>query len=1616
MLEKTLKKGEIPTVEQVQDIVEKTLIEEGHAKTAKAYILYRKQHQDIREIGGLLKDIDIVDGYLSMMDWKVQENSNMAYSLQGLNVYATENIISHYWLNKIYPPEIGEAHTKGSYHIHDLGTLGAYCVGWDLKDLLLLGFRGVSGKIESKPAKHFSTALMQVVNYLYTLQGEAAGAQALSNFDSLLAPFIRYDGLSYKDVKQEMQKFLFNMNVPTRVGFQSPFSNCTLDLTVPKYMMDEPVIIGGELKDDTYSDFVDEIGMFNRAFAEVMYEGDAKGRPFTFPIPTYNITKNFNWDDDSLDPIWDMTAKYGAPYFSNFINSDMKPEDARSMCCRLRLDNRELRKRGGGLFGANPKTGCYDEKTEVLTENGWKFFKDVNKNEKVFTLTKNNEIKLHKPIRFFEYDYDNEMYHFKTRSLDLLVTPNHRMLVDNTWTKERKFVEAKDFKPNTHRIPKRGIWNCSKKKFFELPPVSILGGSGPTSRFSDEEIEDIKLEKRNGKSIYQLAKKYNCNPVTIHNICKNSKYGNRERVRVRYETSPLKIKIDNWLKFFGFWLAEGSTDNEKIAKSHGYRTVISQVNKQKRKEIMKVLDSLPFNYTLEDETYFVICNKQLWSYLRQFGDKYTKFIPREIKELDRKKLKILFDWMVKRDGYIRKSNGQINYWTASKKLADDIQEIVMKIGWLATIKAENRNVSNIKGRKVTSGTVYTIGVHRKSKHFRLRENSIFKKHYKGKVYCLEVPNHTLYVRRNGKPCWCGNSIGVVTINMPQIGYLSKDDNEFFERLDKLMELAKQSLEIKREVIENLTFSGLHPYSRFYLSDVKKTFGEYWKNHFSTIGLIGMNDALLNFMNKSIGDKEGKEFAEKVLDHMRERMADFQQETGNIFNLEATPGEGSLAPDENVLVSQSDPRFEEIGPLIDNYLEKNKDKIQMVGTSEVLKIPYGEMFTYGFSRKNQKIKRYPVTALVRHRGKSMYSITTASGRSIKVTGQHSVFTLNSEGIPKEVLVSDLSVGAHIAVPKKIEIEATNEEFNLIELFKKSSFNKYLYGIFPISYIERLIADDDVKKWCNKHYKFKWSSVKSLWRKRKIIPLKLIYDLNIKIDREILISSKIFYRYSKNTKPINAIIPISEDFGFIVGCLLSEGWLAERIEFSNTDKNFADKFFKSVEKIFGNESVHIAYYKRKKPRKIRYVVTLSKSIGLFFREIGLQGKSNEKQVPNFIFSSNLDCVTGLLRGYYLGDGSFYKNIEKNDYSVDLYSSSKKLIDGLNLLFLRFGILTKIREDKKSKYNSRWNDNYCISITGAENLEIFFANILKEKSQLGKIHSGGYTISEIPKIIKQIMQRHGIKPSDLNICKDSINKNIRINRISNQYLHEIIQKLSNSIKEKDEALDQLKILATSDIYWDKVKEIKRLKPTRYVYDFEVDVKDDFVNNFLGGSGLVCLHNTSYRLPKIDKANYPDIRIYNQEKYNGGRRGEVEPYYTNSTQLPVGYTSDVFEALDLQDSLQSRYTGGTVLHVFLGEDSPSPEAAKKLIRKIAENYTLPYYTLTPTFSVCPDHGYIAGEHQTCPTCEAQKKTTACEVYSRVVGYLRPVNQWNRGKQQEFRDRKMFNTMEKKTRVAVAK
>lgn len=2102
-LEKELKRGEIPTVEQIQDAVEKILVEEGHAKTAKAYILYRKQHQDMREVAGLLKDIDVVDDYLSMMDWKVQENSNMSYSLQGLNVYATENIISHYWLNKIYPPEIGEAHSRGAFHIHDLGTLGAYtyfgketiivkqngkialtsfhdlyekietaeemlsekdnawakypqgmevldidgwtkvrrvvrkakrkqmrfikneggrsvivtedhpmamgneifkeaknvrtgedrlltidikellskeklfykkylylakelyekgftdffiegmpleeyqtysqdleidgiistsnnadslpnkisltenlgyfigfylaegwmephriaikqknseetqkilkriqqtannlgcriyskeedgiiqlrianttlveylfknilnlegiskekrlpieiltynqdfvkgvlagvidgdgsldtvktsvilrtasrtmleqmalilnifgftardrniegvgstrmyndrqitqqyplfgvgfrtrdislpsikylsaqtsskawraegpgwhtvlnneateiiddyiydittesntivvngmwnhnCVGWDLKDILLLGFKGVAGKIESKPAKHFGTALMQIVNYLYTLQGEAAGAQALSNFDSLLAPFIRYDGLQYTDVKQEMQKFLFNMNVPTRVGFQSLAHN-------------EPIIFkkNGKIKVELIGKLIEETFGENRQ--SIINNVDGYGNPSKdsfaikpndkFEVISFNKKGEIQWH-----PVKALIKhRILTNGFKRIItgSGEIKVSPAHSL---FKSNSSKIKPVMAKELECAKPNSTLNGKNHILAVNRLKQNMLGNK-EKIdlFNLIEDLPEKIKKRIFIQAGDVPliKEKIGRLYGSLKEFLYKNGR--TDKTTLYEgfrrnivpfEMYIKYSDeiredakiyIKPYNNNLYERYLSKEKLKNFVKLVAWFITEGKACHS--------GIVISQRKSKSneILYVAKALGIN-VTIE---ETRGYSNKNKSKTK--TIISNMKMSGLYTYLLPYLA-GATSKEKTVPSF-----IFDLNSDYRNEFLETLfkgDGY-FDKKSKRITYSSMSDKLLTciSMLSIANEWRVRVVPKSqdragtllIYKNPRKKLDIVIQetagvpvyeikdykngWKWEYDISVDTKYGEENfvggtglvfyhnspftnitldltipsYMTEEPMIIggdlkdDNYSDFIDEMNMINQAFAEIMLEGDAKGRPMT----FPIPTYNITKDFNWDNDGldpIWKMTAKygvpyfsnfinsdmnpedARSMCCRLRLSNRELRKRGGGLFGANpktgSIGVVTINMPQIGYLSKDDDDFFERLDNLMELAKESLIIKREVIENLTFSGLHPYSKFYLSDIKKTFGEYWKNHFSTIGLIGMNDALLNFMNKSIGDKEGKAFAEKVLDRMRDKIADFQVETGDIFNLEATPAEGSLAPDEKVLVSQSDPRFSEIGPLIDHYLDNNRDNIYMAGTSEVLKIPYGTMFTYGFSRKTQKIKKYPVTALVRHPGKSMYEITTSSGRKVRVTGQHSAFSLNSEGLPEEILVRDLNIGIPIAIPKQIEIESTNKEFNLIELLKKSSFKQYLYGIFPSVFIEELVDRSDVKNWCDHNYKFNWNNVKYIWRKKGVIPLKLIYDLNIKISRNILKNSKIFYRFSKNTKPINVLMPINEDLGFVIGCLLSEGWLSERCQFTNTDKDFAKQFLKSTEKIFGNGSAHLAFRERKKPRKSRYTVTLSKSIGFFFKEIGFEGKSKVKEIPNFIFSSSLGCVAGLLRGFYLGDGYFYENRDKRDYSIRLYTNSKELSEGLNLLLLRFGILTKIRKDKKSEYNSRWNNNYVLSVTGADNLGIFFQRILKKKFQVDNVHSGRKVIPGTPKLVKRLMQKHKIKPSDIKIDKDSFNRNIRIDRISIQYLREIVWKLSSYVNEKDETLERLKTLVNSDIYWDEIKEIKKLKPTKYVYDFEVDVKDNLVNNFLGGSGLVCLHNTSYRLARVDKAQYPDIRTYNQEFYGNGGKG-VEPYYTNSTQLPVGYTTDVFEALDIQDALQSKYTGGTVLHIFLGEEEPSPTATKKLVRKVAENYSLPYYTITPTFSVCPDHGYMTGEHRYCPTCKTNNKTTECEVYSRVVGYLRPVNQWNRGKQQEFTDRKTFDMMKK--------
>ncbi len=366
--------GAPPTVEQVQDVVEQMLVDANHTKTFRAYATYRDQRHRLRQDKRTLVDVaSSVEEYVDRADWRVQANANQGYSLGGLILNVSGKVTANYWLSHVYPPEIGQAHRDADYHIHDLDMLCGYCAGWSLRQLLYEGFNGVPGKPEADPPRHFSTALGQMVNFLGTLQNEWAGAQAFSSFDTYLAPFVRNDGLSYDDVRQHMQEFIYNLNVPSRWGTQTPFTNLTFDWVCPEDLREQVPVIGGVEMPFTYGELQKEMDMLNRAYIEVMTAGDRRGRVFTFPIPTYNITADFPWESENAERLFAMTAKYGLPYFQNFLNSDLSPNMVRSMCCRLQLDLRELLKRGNGLFGSAEQTGSIGVVTINCARLGYLF-------------------------------------------------------------------------------------------------------------------------------------------------------------------------------------------------------------------------------------------------------------------------------------------------------------------------------------------------------------------------------------------------------------------------------------------------------------------------------------------------------------------------------------------------------------------------------------------------------------------------------------------------------------------------------------------------------------------------------------------------------------------------------------------------------------------------------------------------------------------------------------------------------------------------------------------------------------------------------------------------------------------------------------------------------------------------------------------------------------------------------------------------------------------------------------------------------------------------------------------------------------------------------------------
>jgi len=1031
-LEKRFNSSIIPEVEQVQDIVEKILLKAGQEEVYNAFTLYRQLHQKLRSVSSLVDADELTEKYLNQEDWRVKENANMTYSLQGLNNHVASIISANFWLNKIYSREIRKAHRQGDLHIHDLSSLSAYCTGWDLKDLLIKGFGGVIGKVHSAPPKHFSSALGQIVNFMYTVQGEVAGAVAVSNFDTYLAPFIHYDGLTYKQTKQAMQEFVFNMNVPTRVGFQTPFSNITLDVRPTKTVGEETVIIGGQPTKDKYKDFQKEMDMINRSFAELMIEGDAQGRVFTFPIPTYSITGDFDWDNKNLEPVWEMTRKYGIPYFSNFVNSDMDPDDARSMCCRLRLDNRELRKRGG-LFAANPLTG---------------------------------------------------------------------------------------------------------------------------------------------------------------------------------------------------------------------------------------------------------------------------------------------------------------------------------------------------------------------------------------------------------------SLGVVTINLPRVGYLSKvgaksegfAKRRFFTILGHLMDLAKESLVIKRSAVEKFTQDGLYPYCRYYLADIYRRNGVYWRNHFNTIGLNGMNEALVNLLGKTIADPEGQAFALEVMDYMRGKILLYQQETDEMFNLEATPAESAAyrfacldkeqfpgiicANEERYQKEKEAPFYTNSTHLPVGYTD---DLFEALDLQDELQCKY----TGGCIEEGNKVLTdkglMPIEEIVEKFDKL---------RPLRVVSYHSGREISEWDEVLEAVEIDVERKKKVRIEGERGLDIVTSDWHPFFVMKKRQVAKKCpICNQPVINAKAFAAHLRYHPDCRKKYHqlSKYQIVTKRADELKRGDYILQNDNNVLPDKGGL----------------------DNQLMWLIGFYIGDGCLSEFID--NRGGNKLKKY------------------------KLR-----------FFSE---HQEAMNKVVQ--VLNDNFGCTVNAI-----------KNDKRSDRLLEVSTSRKEAVD----FFLKKGFLPG------SKVYSVGVPKKVKDVIGDDNVFSFLSGLMDSDGYLSKRDGNFeyYTVS--PKLVDDLLAIFTLAGI-------------------------LISKSEKPTKRKNE------------------KNIWRLKIPAYEM---TRISDRLTNTF----NSLRINN---QLSRRTKRQLPVVRVKRTTKL---KPKENKLFYDLMTKKNHNYLAG-------KDCLV--FVHNTVLHGFLGESLPDTESVKNLLRKVTGNYKLPYFSITPTFSICPKHGYLPGEWQFCPKCDEE-------------------------------------------------
>lgn len=1446
----------IQDIEHIQDVVERVLWEEGYNHTARAYIVYREQHARLRTERKIHIDvISSIEEYLNRADWRVNANANQGYSLGGLILNSAGKMIANYWLSHVYPPEIGDAHRNADLHIHDLDFLAGYCAGWSLRMLLQEGLNGVPGKVEAAPPKHMSSAIGQIVNFLGTLQNEWAGAQAFSSFDTYMAPYVRVDKLNYSQVKQNIQELIYNLNVPSRWGNQTVFSNLTFDWVCPEDLRPQIPLIGGKEADFTYGDLQHEMDLINQAYIEVMTEGDDKGRIFTFPIPTYNITNDFPWDSENANLLFNMTAKYGLPYF------------------------------------------CLEENTLIFTQYGTKPIKDVNLNDHVI-----GSDGQYKQIKHIIKTLHNSVISISTTSgREVLCSDSHRFPIATG------IKQALDINLGDTLI----IDECA----LEFENGMFL------NRFTehyfnifDEHNHPVVLKELNACPIFcRLIPK----PRTIRHLTPFNFYKTRFQTTIKDEVKiPLDLNEDI-CELLGQLIGDGSLRKGRISLANADKEVIQFF-----------CDVIHNEFNLEtsiSQCGVSQCCKTittasviLTTYLEHIGldltTCYYKSVPLILYDRSDKEIAAFLRGLFDTDGTVgnRRSNPLIALTSVSNQLLLQVIDLLAllsivahynekshtititgirnvrlfseKIGFRIQRKQEKIRITAetsrpscgsyiIEQATTLDGTYSPHYRYKKEKYFRVNQSSddtfyLFCKNLKKghapdsilKIERIVKPtvmvdleissDDHIFLLANGilthnsnfvssdmdphmiRSMCCrlrldlsellkrGNglfgsseqtgSAGVVTINCARLGYLFKNDiTNLYTRLDYLLELAKNSLEIKRKVIQRHIDLGLFPYTKRYLGTLR--------NHFSTIGVNGINEMIRNFTQdvEDITTPNGHEIAARLLDHIRAKMIEFQEATGHMYNLEATPAEGTTYR----FAKEDQKRFNEIlqagtkdAPYYTNSSQLpvgyTTDAFQALEMQEDLQAKY----TGGCVEKGTKVITDKGSFSIEEIVDNFESLSPIHTLSYNINNEQSEWDLITDAMRVNVSQHD-----KIRVIAEKGLNIVTSDWHPFFVLQEKSFA----GVCPVCEMKLASA-----KGLPSHFRTH-QECKSAYLNRQQ------YEVIEKRADQLLAGD---YILQNATNMFAANIGIDDDLAYLLGFFISNGSISKTIDNrgENALEGFSVRFFSEHQRVL----IKVAE----------------------------------------ILNKHFDCCVSPRRG------------DKRTNKLLIVSTSKKSV--CDFLFSY-----DFHSDVKA---------YTVRIP------IKLQQCLSESSFYALLS--------------------GLIDGDGHINKR--NGDIEYNTVSNQLAADIVALCAvagiavgmyeHPARRPNEVVGY-RVLFSSGV-------ATRMKDKLSIQNDNDYIKDNLSNR--------------------NKRLFPVIRVLSTNKISV----EDNLFYDLTTKHNHNY---------LAGNNSFVFIHNTVLHLYMGERISNAEACKKLIKRALERFRVPYLTISPTFSICPVHGYINGEHKFCPICD---------------------------------------------------